>query len=279
MGSFSSLSSNSNKLRLYVEDPRTKDYFAELFYPNSKIMYELAGGRQGVEPLVKASWQKDSGLSQAYGWIDRDFGDDNIANWEDPNTHLFCGTCHEIENYLLDWEAMANCDMNIGRTQASLENVARNFANSILYHVVCCQVIYKLASLTYSNFPSYPELKQKISDFNEAINYLNNQFWIASNTNNQAYDTITPISTYCSLENLTSLAQTAEVELKRALASAVWTKLFPGKEIFEFLCQTLFHGAEGKPQDFVKSIARYQRHNNRIPQELDLFMTELQSRA
>ena len=266
---------------LLVEDPRTYEYFSALFVnETSQIQVVPVGGSDGVQGLVNASWQRDARSPiHAFGWTDRDFGLDNIAKWSDRNNHLFRGTFHEIENYLLDWDALSGCElaMRYGKGDVDYRAECHKIANGMLYEVICDHVLYNLRAEYCNGFPSDPSSsKQSVCSRADVENYLINNNWLQGRSNT--------VGILFSESELKTRIDVAETLYTDALSSTNddWVKIFPGKEIFEQLRCKVYTGKREKggcvvDNDLVKSIASYQNLHG-VPNELSMFMAELKRR-
>lgn len=261
---------------LLLEDPRTYDYFSTLFNADTSTVQMVAvGGSDGVEGLVAVSWEIEAQSPvHAIGWRDRDFGHDNLSRLQDTNIHVFRGTCHEIENYLLDWTALAGCDLAVRYDKRGIDyrQKALELATSMLYDTVCCDVLYALQCEYTAGFPACP-LKRRpkvpVQSRADVEQYLLTDTWVK----NRAGE----IQILFSDAEIKGRIDETEKRYQSALASPTddWRVLFPGKEIFEKLVRSVYGGVG--ISDVVKSIAEYQRKNV-IPSELNDFMGEVRRR-
>lgn len=275
--------SQTYDLHLLLEDVRTCDYFSTLFNAESSIVQMVSvGGADGVNGLVTISWGRDSLPSEhAFGWVDRDYGRDNVISWSNPETHVFRGKRHEIENYLLDWTALAHCNLAIRykKTNVHYRDLAHNIAKEILYQVVCEDVLYEFQSDYTEGFPCSPANARPRCDVEnrqDLERYLLNHDWLHSGA--------TRAINLFSEEALRKRIDLAEQRYRDALASTndEWRIIFPGKQIFERLKTDVYCGGrkEGGTiafSDLVKSIATYQAENA-VPEELKMFMDELKKK-
>jgi hypothetical protein len=252
----------SGRLDLYVEDALTKQYLEALFqYESGWLNITPVWGREAVRAMVMA--ERDRG-KQAFGWQDRDFGEDNIAKWGQADTYVFRGEYHEIENYMLDWEAMKEGEKSSG--DFLVEQVARGFAKKMVFAVACCSELRALQRFIGEDFPSFP-LKQSeidaLESLDDAVRFIRNQPknnpWIPRITSNCANRT----SEGFIRRNVGEKA----ARLNTALDDGSWRIVMPGKEIFRHVLHQVFQGNIDE-QSFAKSIADWQRENQKIPAEL-----------
>jgi len=278
MGNALSFLDQSYDVHLLVEDWRTYYYLDRLF-PTLPMKLQLipVGGCGGVASLAATSWQKSAQSPvHAFGLRDRDFGHDNLALWTDRNTHVFCLDVHEIENFLLVWDALAQCQQafGCGKTSAEFRGICLAKAWDMLYDVACSDVIYQLQSQYGDRFPKQPQNRKPkvhLSSIEDARIFLTGDAWFKGR------------ESFCAeLFKGERMVERLEDSVRRFQASLTsasddWKRIFPGKEVFESAMQTVFHG-DVNNEDMVKSIGEYQYANHRLPQALTRLMNELYRR-
>ncbi|MCQ2392796.1 MAG: hypothetical protein MJ249_00785 [Kiritimatiellae bacterium] len=270
-------------VHLLVEDWRTCYYLQKLF-PLPPFTWQVipVGGCDCVTKLVQISWEDHSASSiRAVGWRDRDFGSDNCDRWKNPDVHVFRSSNHEIENYLLDWNALANCTLaiNSGLRPADFETQCKKRACDMLFDVAYCDVLAKLQTKYGDGFPKQPQKRRPKVHF--ATLGDAEAFLIGANRNDNDYVWYKKRSAVCRRifkpDYLKNLLGRSVQKFKGFLASGKWKKEFPGKEIFEFVMQNVYHGTPSL-DDMVKSIGEYQAARMKIPKDLQTFVAELSRR-
>jgi len=101
---------------LWVEDRSTREYLSTVWQPEDQLFQLLiAGGNATVVAVVHD--QREAGYEHVFGLADRDFGESNHDRWQNPQSGLavFKATALEVENHLLNWEALAGCSENVKR--------------------------------------------------------------------------------------------------------------------------------------------------------------------
>jgi hypothetical protein len=95
-------------LVLWVEDPLTRDYL-DAIWTDPDIRFLIAGGNESIPTVVEGA--RSDGHAHVFGFIDRDFRTSNRARWANPASRVsvFIPEAHEVENYLLDVDALAGC--------------------------------------------------------------------------------------------------------------------------------------------------------------------------
>ncbi|OQY60141.1 MAG: hypothetical protein B6245_02950 [Desulfobacteraceae bacterium 4572_88] len=68
----------------------------------------IAGSAENLISVVN-DLQKN-GYGHVFGFTDRDFRKTNRTSWNNPDMLIYKPDHFEIENYLLEWEALAGCD-------------------------------------------------------------------------------------------------------------------------------------------------------------------------
>lgn len=245
------------KARLYVEDELTAEYLKELFvFDSGSVEVRVAGCVHAVKGIV-AFERKHAGVN-AYGLIDKDFGRDNHDKWHDEGTEIFRGTCHEIENYLIDVVSMKSCEKASTNTRFDFESELKAIAGQMVYSVACCDVIADLRKTFFDDFPKHPSVFSLKSE-KEACEYIVNANWVATMTD-RSKETLTK-------DAIAEKIHAAVVRYTSNLNDGMWTQTFPGKELFGQVRQRAFANKVSL-RDFAVSIAKYQRVNNRIPADL-----------
>lgn len=266
----SSTGNLTGRLVLYVEDVLTERYLGTLFQLESGwLNIKPVGGREAVCAMVAA--ERGRGNQQAFGWQDKDFGRDNTVKWNEAGTHVFRGRYHEIENYMLDWEAMKEGEKS--SKAFPVEQVARVFAKKMVFAVACWNELYALKNFIDNKFPKYPKSQSKIDKLKSedaVVRFIREQ--------NPWFPRISrDFTTRTSEESIRGNVAKQVAQLRNALASDSWRIVMPGKEIFRYLLDKVFHG---KVDDlsFAKSIADWQRSHQKIPTELQRLIGVLKGR-
>lgn len=101
-------------INLWVEDELTRDYLRKVWQEDPAIVFYVGGGNEGITAVLKEA--ELAGLHNVFALIDRDFGITNRADWNNPakTSRRFVGSVHEVENHLLDADALAGCALNTG---------------------------------------------------------------------------------------------------------------------------------------------------------------------
>lgn len=270
------MSSSGNltgRLDLYVEDGLTEQYLGDLFRLDSGwLSIKQVGGNQAVKAMVVA--ERARGNEQAFGWQDSDFGGDNTKKWNEAGTHVFRGTYHEIENYMLDWEAMEKGEKS--SKGFSVQQIAHDFAKTMVFAVACCSELHALQRFIGQDFPCFPVKQSEMDELQsveDAVRFIReqpeNNPWIPRITSDFAVLT--------SAESIRENVAKQVAYLHNALAGDSWRVVMPGKEIFRHVLHKVFHG-DVDDLSFAKSIADWQRNNKTVPDELQQLIATLKAR-
>ena len=245
------------KARLYVEDELTAEYLKELFvFDSGSVEVKVAGCVYAVKGIV--ALERKHGCVNAYGLIDKDFGRDNHDKWHEEGTELVRGTCHEIENYLLDAVSMKACEKASINDRFDFESELKSIAGKMVCAVACCDVIAGLRKTFFDDFPRHPSIFSITSE-KQACEYIVNTDWVTS-MEDRAKESLTE-------KSIASRVHAAVVRYTSNLNDGTWAQTFPGKELFGQVRQCAF-ADKVSLRDFAMSIAKYQRVNNRVPAEL-----------
>lgn len=260
-------SSTFGKIILWVEDNLTKEYLSEIWKPEITFFLFLRGAGSNV---VHGSVNEHrlQGEGYVFGIVDRDFRLSNYPNWKHPNSDIsvFRPTMHEIENYLLDWQALAGCKTNTDRYNRSaneIETRAFEFANKMTWWMACRSVLSKYRDDLIGTYPNHSSI-ENIQSQTDADNHFTQSDWYNSLGPNTSY-----ILNSSSLSN--DLLQ-AYATHNNQLANGDWIREFSGKELFRHIRGYIYNEKRSTREemdiDLAKSVAEYQRDNKTVPNEL-----------
>lgn len=254
------------KIVLWVEDRLTAEYLSILWQPDERLIgFGIAGGYEVVKGVVEDL--RSQNQNHVFGIIDRDFSTSNRLNWHNPNSNIFVykPDYFEIENYLLDWNALHNCNENrrLRRTVPQIQNRAEEAARGMLWWMACRRVLNNYMSNFMDNFPKHPRMN--INNLADAENYIQSHQWFISINQTNSPKIPNP-------ENLSNDLENAYNEYHGQINNGVWIHNFSGKEIFNclrgYLFNEIYASDETMNLDLATSIAEWQLNNNSVPQEL-----------
>ena len=110
-------------INLWVEDELTRAYLSAV-WNSPAVAFFIGGGNEGVRAIVKDA--EESGFTNVFALIDRDFRQTNKPGWSDPKktSRTFVLPVHEIENYLLDAGALAESRFNnLKKTENQIKTI------------------------------------------------------------------------------------------------------------------------------------------------------------
>jgi len=262
-------------INLWVEDTLTRDYLRKVWQDDPAIVFYVGGGNEGVSAVLKEA--ELAGLNNVFAFIDRDFGVTNRPQWANPakTSRRFVSSVHEIENHLLDADALEGCSLNTGnRTAADIEAELRQHASHLSWWMAARSVIAETRRTVIEDFPTHPA--QSVVDQQTAVTYLLSQKWW---NDIQVYaQTLTPADLQARLIQHHANVMTWFV-------NGNWRNEFPGRELFRRIrSQVYTKPAQGastaaQDEDMAKEIGEWQVAKNRIPQELSELLTALKTRA
>lgn len=255
---------NIRRKTVYVEDVETASYLVKLFKDrSSELRFSVAGGCEGVMIRVAADNSNDSGM-EVCGIVDRDYGPDRSSKWRNPRARTFCFKRHEIENYALDWQALANVIGQTSVTSRDIEEYVRLIATDYIYTIACNVYLADLERKIRCKKPCektvYPkrienlssvELGKILKDCDEAVRYIKQSDLVAyiqaEGRNSFIEDAIR--LDICSIVS----------KLKLSLDSEEWIEIFPGKELLRSVrCRWMPSMSD---EDFIKRVGEAQSSN------------------
>lgn len=142
---------------LWVEDRLTREYLGELWGNPTDVAFYVAGGESGVRSMVADA--TGGGFRHVSGIVDREFRDSNIDRW--PSLREQGVACRlprfEIENYLLDPEALAACaSPRTPRTSGEIAMRIRTEAAGMVWWMACGDVRSGMYGAFAHGFPETP---------------------------------------------------------------------------------------------------------------------------
>ena len=149
-------------INLWVEDELTRAYLSEI-WNEPGITYLIGGGNEGVRAIVEDA--EKAGYPNVFALVDRDYRPSNQAWWHDPNKtfRTFILPVHEVENYLLDATAFANCRYhNRGLSIAQIVAFLSQAASRLCWWVACRDAVAELKRRFRDGF--IPDPKQSVID-------------------------------------------------------------------------------------------------------------------
>jgi hypothetical protein len=250
------------KVVLLVEDRVTKSYLSEAWGPDEQLFnIRPVGGVSTVKGMVKEL--RGDGHVNVFGFVDRDFGDTNRVNWN---------------NVMLDWPALAGCELNQNRTYPrsakEIEETALTEARKQPWWLACRSCMASWQRRLCDGFPSVPRLAE-MTDFQPAFDHLADSHWL---TSLQARTGET-----CDRVALEAELRTAHAAYDQDLANNSWKASFSGKEVFRVLLSRIHDVAPSVSReadvDLAKSVARWQYDNAAVPAEIEELKTALMGRV
>lgn len=268
----------ARKVVLWVEDTLTKEYLLHLWQPEDIHFNILVGGGNRAIRAVVHDLRED-GYGHVFGLTDLDFGQTNKAQWLNPASGLevFRLPVLEIENYLLDWDALEGCQANQSRhrrTKPWLEQQALGLANTMTWWMACRSALALYQDRLQNGFPEHPKI-HAIQSLAAAQNHIET----ANGWHGQLLATANHITDTSKLSNDLILAHST---WSASLSHGTWVRDFSGREIYRVLRgYVLDQGGTTTEMDIdlAKSIGDWQHDNNRIPQDMRDLLAGLKSKA
>ena len=269
---------------LVVEDMVAKEYLLHAWASEQIFFTVITAGSHNVvkgvvEDLRKHSGSNKQALSRVFGLIDLDFGTPNIHNWNDQINapSVLRGEHHEVENYLLDWDALAGCDINQlwhKHNATDIQQWAEAEAAKQVYWLACRKVLREVRCAICTDFPGDPAV-QNIATIDDAEKYICSHTWIQT-LKSRAADAVERPRIHADLEASATVYQAA-------LVDGSWRKIFPGKEIYRHLLSRIYDVPKTQTAnadvDLAISIAKWQDENSRVPQEVRAIADALKRRV
>jgi len=260
-------------LNLWVEDPLTRSYLSTL-WGDPKIKFLVGGGNDGVEALVRAA--ENEGYPNVFGVVDRDFRASNQADWSEPGKVIrrFVLPVHEIENYLLNPDALAACRFqNLKLSRDDIERFMVGRASRLCWWAACREVVADFRRRFRGDFLHDPN--PEMQDELQARRHICESGWFKKLAKEAAASTEPEVH---------RSVKEAHIRATARLADGSWREEFAGKEILRYvgsrICdRTRIHGVVPKGAAFdaelAKQIAAWQKDEKSIPPKLSDLLAAL----
>lgn len=249
---------SNHQTTIFVEDELTRQYLSELWRLQlSALHFVTAGSILSVKSLAKL--YKDRGL-KCWGIVDRDY------KWSDEpiKNNVITLKKHEIENYLLDPEAIHDSDFNHKRklSKDEIANRIETYIQAGKYWFACCYILADLDLSLRKGFPPAPK-KSDITDIDSIVRYISDSRFTI-NLANKLHD--------IEQDKLKNHVQDKLSDIEAMYQEGKQIDFFPGKAALNKIRSEL-HKPSGNASkatdiDFAKEIAQKQLERNRIPEEL-----------
>jgi len=208
------------RLSVWVEDELSREVLT-LLWQDAQINVLVARGKAGVQALVGS--RPPEFAERVFGIVDRDFDDDNHAMWDQPGCDVLRWPAHELENLLLDFEALSQISSRESPEQIEARAKAR--AEALRAWMACKSVLRELHNELGAEFPTDP--RQDLPSLHAAEEHLSlARYWTQHTAS---------FSRWNDPQTRRSALIAADTRLKDDLQSGAWCLTFSGKEIFRHL--------------------------------------------
>lgn len=252
---------NAAPIILWVEDLVTSVYLEAVWQHDRRFQLYVGGGHEVLAAVVEDA--RRSGRSHVYGLRDRDFGPTNRHRWQQLDVSTFVLETFEVECFLLDPPALANCMINTaGRDEEWISDHLHEQARASLWWMACRKVIAELREARQAEFPSHPK-RGAVSSRVQAEKVLLDNDWVRL--------TVPGLPDRIDEQRLRDALHEAHEHYAALLDRGAWTAACSGKEIVHELVSWIF--TKGRPpgntalQDLAKAVAQQQLEHG-VPAEL-----------
>lgn len=248
----------ARKIYLWVEDHETRGYL-DVVWADPEIGLLVAGGHGNIHAIVKTS--REEGFTHVFGLRDRDFGRTNHANWASPQTTVMTSESLELENLVLDAEAMADCAVNTsGKVAADIEQDLLALASALPWWMSCRSVITEIHDRVLGDFIGHPRRGQ-VTTGPEAEGAIFGSSWWR--------DVLPVIDSRTTQEEVTQQLAERHTEYSAMLTDGRWKERYSGKELLGDMVSRLWTKKRpDKPRAaFIQAIGEAQRRMARVPRE------------
>lgn len=258
---------------LWVEDEETRTYLDAAWGNDDTIGILVAGGCENIAAVVHAA--RNDGLSHVFGYRDRDFGESNCDLWSAPPNGVFVMKAFEIENLLLDPEAMTACRLKTSlKTSVDFRNEMKALASKFDWWMACRQTIVDLRAVIGAQFIEHPN-HAKVATFDQARDVIASSTWWR--------DVRPSIVSKVELAHTENLLKKHYAAYNKMLDSDEWKSRFSGKEVLlEMRGRVWTRKQKADPEgrrDFYKAIGEAQLSLGSVPEEIIKLKKALRAQA
>lgn len=262
---------------LIVEDRISKEYLINAWGADEQYFNILTVGSCHTVDGVVADLRKHGGTT-VFGLADRDFGKSNVSKWLDANTHVLRPSFHELENVLLDWSALAGCEINQLRRNPRkaqfIEQQAQRKASEQPWWLACRQLLHEHQEIMCKDYPKTPPIS-RISILQQAFDHVAKSPW-RTHLSTRASDILND-------GNLEQALKSAHAGYMASLQDGSWVKSFSGKEIFRDLLSRIHDttntASSEADVDLAKSVGKWHYENGKVPDEIDRIRISIKTRV
>jgi hypothetical protein len=250
------------KINLWVEDAITRAYLYECWNDDPDIVILIAGSHSNITAVLRHAHA--DGLTNVFGFADRDFRASNRPNWEAQSCNLFIPSVYEVENYLLDAQALADSSTTKPpRTVQEIEKRLKDRAAELLWWMACRTVIARIREVFFGDFIQHPPCAV-VTTRSQAEGYISMQPWFSN---------LKIRTAAFSHDWLTNQVRGAADEADSQIASGTWRENFSGKELFHHVRDWVIPVSHRTPtpdrdSDLAKKVAYWQVESSRVPGEI-----------
>ncbi len=264
------------EVHLWVEDALTRDYLQALWDDSRVRLWVGAGG--GLREVVEAARAELPQL-RIFWLTDGDWTPSPLPLALAQAQRSYKLPRHEIENYLLDPEALrpargGRCPYL--RRELDADTIRQRFeqaARQLIPYVACLRTLHQLKqSITIANWPQDPAPAH-------CVTRVASEAWLlarppelraASRAIKRAADTMLSETQWRELFHQHHDTATQEV------SNHAWLRTFPGKELLRHAWDELFIGRGGHVEaDIARHVGRAQREQGRAPAELSAWLAHM----
>lgn len=258
---------------LWVEDEETRTYLEAAWSGESLIRMYVASGHQHVRAVVSAA--RNDWNAHVFGLRDRDFTESNRSRWNDEDVCLFAGDSLEVENLMLDADAIAACDVNTsGLDAAGIEQRLLALAAPQVSWMACRRLISEMGEAVTRRFVEHPR-RANVRSHADALNAIAGSEW---------WTQVLPglHSAWGNAQDVDTKLALYEADYNTALQDGTWRHRFSGKEILRDLRSAVWTMRRevdpGGAHTFVQAIAAAQVQLGRVPDEVEELRTAIRAR-
>ncbi|MCA9537846.1 MAG: hypothetical protein KC620_03095 [Myxococcales bacterium] len=258
-------------LYLWVEDTTTQAYL-DGAWGDGRIGFHIGGGAANIHAVCEDAWR--TGSAHVFGLRDRDFGPTNLHRWAAfrQSDRVYVLDALEIENHLLDADALAGVPVNTARRSAAdIEARMHAIAGGLVPWMATRAVISSLQVNATRDFPSHPK-RSAVSTLADGEAYLLGNPWVTT--------TAPGTPALVAHADIRQRLGDAEKTYSAHLTQGSWRQHFAGKEIYEEVSGFVWNQNRmpSAHADLAKMVGEQQRVVGQVPVEISALRAALLAR-
>ena len=278
-----------SKVLVYVEDEITRRYLNAVIGHRGKLVrFTVVGGVKTVLGMLEDA-ARCNRKNVTFGIIDRDYACGDKQGWfQQSGAYYYKLPMHEIENYMLDFDAIAEFTPRgkpTGKSASHWRTIAHTVAKEYLYSIVYNQLIFDVRRKIVRDFPKQIVLSsspnrdytiiangETLRSTDDVVRRFESEHWLSEIGNR--------IAEFQHHDFLVKTANEYVAKYTTILNSPDddWKREFPGKEMFAGIANAMSMTSDDR-YELARWIGESQNRHNTVPGDIQEVIERLTKEA